>query len=135
MIRRCRRRQHESMGTVAALLLVGCGAPTTSSVSSSRTSTPSSLVFPSASLTLSGKELQDAEFMALLIKWAKRDNYPLGDRDQLIAAGARVCALMGQGESLISASADVMDAYGFSGKQAQAVGVAAVDVYCPENRP
>jgi hypothetical protein len=120
---------------VAALLLVGCGAPTTSSVSSSRTSTPSSLVFPSASLTLSGKELQDAEFMALLIKWAKRDNYPLGDRDQLIAAGARVCALMGQGESLISASADVMDAYGFSGKQAQAVGVAAVDVYCPENRP
>ena len=70
-----------------------------------------------------------------LIRWANRDGYPLGDRDTLIAAGRQVCTLMGQGETMISASAEMMDAYGLSDKQAQAVGVAAGDVYCLENRP
>jgi hypothetical protein len=101
-------------------------------------------VMPSTSLTLSGDELRDAEYMATLIQWAQRDGYPLGerdgfpilaDRDELIAAGHQVCALEGRGENLISASADVVRAYGLSGKQAQAVGVAAEEMYCPENRP
>jgi hypothetical protein len=128
---------------VAALLLAGCGAATTSSVSSSRTFTPSALVSPTA--TLSGGQRRDAEFMAELVTWAARDGYPLGergdgfpivaDRDELIAAGHQVCASVRQGESMVSASADVMRAKGLSGEQAQAVGVAAEDVYCPQNRP
>lgn len=90
---------------VIAAFMVGCtvlivlgGSNHSGKPSSSRSVPPASpsLVIPSASLTLSGKDLKDAQFMALLIKWAKRDNYPLGDRDQLIAAGARVC-VDGQG--------------------------------------
>jgi Protein of unknown function (DUF732) len=118
---------------LAALILAGCTGTTNESGKHTTATSPPSLVIPSASLTLSGKDMQDVEFIALLIKWAKRDNYPLGDRDQLIAAGAQVCASIDRGETLITASADLMDTFGFSGKQAQAVGVAAVQVYCPEH--
>jgi hypothetical protein len=82
---------------LAALILAGCTGTTNESGKHTTATSPPSLVIPSASLTLSGKDVQDAEFMALLIKWAKRDNYPLGDRDQLIAAGAQVCASMDRG--------------------------------------
>jgi len=138
----------------AVLLLAGCGSsattfPTTVSTNQGAGSPPMSgtapPVMPSTSLTLSGDELRDAEYMATLIQWAQRDGYPLGqrgdgfpivaDRDELIADGHQVCTSVSQGESMISASADVMRAKGLSGAQAQAVGVAAVDVYCPENRP
>jgi hypothetical protein len=122
-------------GAVAALIVVASIIGGLQGGGRDSTAPPGSLVIPSASLTLSGKELQDAEFMALLIKWANRDGYPVGDRDTLIAAGAAACASMDRGETLISASADLMHSFGLPGKQAGAVGTAAVEVYCPEHTP
>jgi Protein of unknown function (DUF732) len=68
--------------------------------------------------------------MATLARWAQRDGSPLGerdgaivaDRDELIVAGHQVCASMDRGESMISASAEVMRADGLSGGEAGAGG-------------
>lgn len=123
-------------GGCTVLVVIGSGGESGKrSTATSLTTPPGSVVIPGASLTLSPNEAKDVEFMALLLKWAKRDGYTVGDRDTLIAAGADVCASMDRGESLISSSADAMDKFGLAGKQAQAVGVAAVEVYCPEHNP
>jgi hypothetical protein len=107
----------------AAVALAACGnspttgtTPATSSVATTASQSP---------------QAKDDAYLALLGKWSKRDGWQMGDTDQLIAAGHKVCALMNQGEGNIVASHDVMQQFNFSGQVAQAVGVAAWDTFCP----
>lgn len=77
---------------------------------------------------------KDSRFIARLTGLAERGGYALGNPDQLIAAARELCAMVSSGEPLAGASAALMTGYEFGGRQATAVGVAAVDVYCPENK-
>ena len=105
-------------------------SPSSSKSDSSSRSSSSSPATGSVGSTSASKE--DA-YISLLEKWATRDGYAVGDRATLIAAGNAACSRMSGGEDVITASASVMDSYGLPGKQAQAVGVAASEVLCPQN--
>lgn len=123
---------NQRIAIVAALtltLVAGCGGSKTAESVSTSSSSSSAASGPTGSQSL------DNEYIALLTKWANRDGYTLGNRATLIEAGREVCDLVSGGESVISASASLMDSYGLSGKQAQSAGVGAVNVLCPENKP
>lgn len=78
---------------------------------------------------------EDNRFIALVAERAYRQNYPVGNHGKLFEAARVVCARVGSGSSLIDASSSLMVGYDFTGKQASGVGIAALEVYCPENRP
>lgn len=78
-----------------------------------------------------GSRSADDRFLALVTLWANRDGYTLADRDTMISAGGKVCALVGAGRPLSQASAGLVSEFGLAGDQAQALGLAAVNAYCP----
>jgi hypothetical protein len=119
-----------TIGILAFMALVSTRHHHDTSTSSS-TATSTAVTAASASASAPATSTGDA-YIALLAKWSKRDGWPMGDTDQLIAAGHKVCALMKAGEGNIVASHDVMQQFNFSGQVAQAVGVAAWDTFCPD---
>lgn len=101
-----------------------------SSTANSSTSRSSSAA-PSASSSPTPQSDAD-RYYALLQKWATRDGYPVGDRDEMIKYGNIACVEMAQDPTLgtIGAGAKLTDEYNLPGKQAGAIAGAADDVLC-----
>lgn len=129
---------------VIALLWTGIGAlfahdstgfPTAQRITATPTHSPpghppaSAVAVPSADARPT-----DDRFLATVAA-ANPERYPRANRDEMILAGRQVCAMVSAGRSVTDASRTLVMGYGFSTKQARAVGLAAVGVYCPENRP
>lgn len=82
---------------------------------------------------LSADELAEAEFSAALIQRGVQFH---GDaqRDRLIRHGRTVCERLTEpGATMISASAELMDNYGYTGHDAGVIGWAAVQAFCPQH--
>lgn len=77
----------------------------------------------------------EEQFVAQVRSWADRDGFPVAGSDTMVTAGRVVCARVGAGQSVTDASSTLMVGYGFTEKEAQAVGATAVDILCPENKP
>lgn len=107
-------------------------APRTTTARSPSPTTTSSKVKLEDLLT--PDEIAEAQYSAILID--KGVDFDASGRDELILRGRTVCVYLSQPDaSLISATVELMDTYGYSRDTASAIGFAAVEALCPEERP
>lgn len=84
---------------------------------------------------LTPTENAEAEYIAALIADGVQFDGD-AERNELILRGRTVCVYLSQpGTSLIRASVELMDTYGYSRQDASAIAVAAVEELCPQNAP
>lgn len=138
-------------GAMVALRAVDGGGDTASEETAVTSTTASRVVSPRTTTTrlatptttpskvkledlLTPDEMAEAQFSAILIE--KGVDFDASDRDELILRGRTVCVYLSQPDtSLISATAELMDTYGYSRRTAGAISYAATEVLCPEERP
>jgi hypothetical protein len=99
---------------LVVVVLVGCAPPGTPAVMEPHTTAPPS----------------DAAYLAEL----QRRGFVVTDEQQVITAGTMLCQLI-PSRGLIGATADTMRDYGFTPGQIRDIGAAALEVYCPDQRP
>lgn len=129
------------VGAAVILVLLGIGSMLGARNDNFRTSQPitATPLRPTPSTSSSSRPdwtpVQSAYREDAFIARISSDGYPVNDRDRLIAGAQQVCAMVNAGQTPFYAAKTLKIRYGYGSLQAQRIGTAALQVYCPEVQP